>query len=66
MTEPTNTQNKPNPRPVRVDEETGFLYELTGERIVIPGLEPNKILAGLEDEKAGRLYPLDDLVDKES
>lgn len=46
-------------RPVRVDE-TGRLFEMSGEPIVVPGLTPEDILQGIEDERAGRLRSLDD------
>ena len=47
-----------NPRPVRVDEQ-GRLYELNGEPIVVPGLEPEVVRAGLEDIRMGRVRSLD-------
>jgi hypothetical protein len=52
---------KPRPRPVRVEPD-GRLFELTGEQIVFPGLEPEKIRAGLEDVEAGRTRPLEDIL----
>ena len=52
---------RPNPRPVRVDEQ-GRLYEMTGEPIVIEGLEPEKILQGIADELAGRTRPLREII----
>ena len=42
-------------RPVRVDEETGYIYEMSGERYIFPGLEPESILRALADEREGRL-----------
>jgi hypothetical protein len=44
-------------RPVRIDER-GRIFELSGERFVMPGLEPENVLAGLADEQAGRTRSL--------
>jgi len=41
-------------RPIQVDEE-GRLFEMTGERFNMPGLEPADILEALEDMMSGRL-----------
>ncbi len=40
-------------RPIHVDEQ-GRMFEVTGEPIVIEGLEPDKVLQALADEAAGR------------
>ncbi len=45
------------PRPVDVDE-SGQLFESSGEPILIPGLEPEVILDGLAELEAGRLTSL--------
>jgi hypothetical protein len=45
-------------RPVRVDEH-GRIFELSGERFVMPGLEPADVLAGLADAQAGRIRSLE-------
>jgi hypothetical protein len=47
-------------RPVVVDE-SGRLFEMTGEQIVMPGLEPEAILESLEDARAGRMRSLKDI-----
>jgi hypothetical protein len=47
---------RPNPRPVQVDED-GRLFEMTGEQIKMPGLEPADILEALDDFRSGRLVP---------
>lgn len=52
---------RPSPRPVRVDEE-GRLFEMDGTPIVMPGLEPEHILKGIEDERAGRLRSLEEYI----
>jgi hypothetical protein len=44
-------------RPVRIDEQ-GRICELSGERFVMPGLEPADVLAGLADAQAGRIRSL--------
>ena len=49
--------DRPNPRPVRVDS-AGRLCELDGTPIVMPGLEPWRVLASIEDERAGRMRTL--------
>jgi hypothetical protein len=51
----------PKPRPVRVDSE-GRIFEMTGEQITMPGLEPDAVLEALEDERAGRLHSLEDVL----
>ncbi len=51
----------PSPRPVRVDEE-GRLFEMDGTPIIMPGLEPEHILKGLEDARAGRLRSLEEYI----
>ncbi len=52
---------RPNPRPVRVDS-VGRIFELTGEQIVMPGLEPEAVLEGLADFEAGRYRPLEEIL----
>ena len=51
----------PNPRPIRVDER-GRMFEATGEPIIVPGLEPDKVLKGLADASAGRTRPLSEII----
>ena len=48
-------------RPIHVDEQ-GRMFEVTGEPIVIEGLEPDKILEALADEAAGRSRPLREII----
>jgi hypothetical protein len=48
-------------RAVNVDP-SGRIFEITGERFNMPGLEPSDILEALEDERAGRLRPLSEVV----
>jgi hypothetical protein len=48
-------------RPVEVDE-SGRIFERTGERFTMPGLEPTDILEAIEDEHAGRVRPLREIV----
>jgi hypothetical protein len=50
-----------DPRPVRLDA-SGRIFEVTGERFEMPGLEPEAILQALADEQAGRLYPLKQII----
>lgn len=54
-------QPRPNPRPVLVGE-TGVLTEVTGELIVVPGLEPDAVLRGIADATAGRYRPLSEIM----
>jgi hypothetical protein len=51
---------KPTIRPVRVDE-SGRIFEINGEQIVMPGLEPEAILESFEDERVGRMRSLKDI-----
>jgi len=52
---------KTGPRPVLVDDE-GRIMEMNGEPIVIPGLEPERILRGIDDAAAGRVRPLTEII----
>ncbi len=52
---------KGNLRAVRVDD-SGRIFEMTGEELVIPGLEPIKVARGLKDEQAMRLRSLKDII----
>jgi hypothetical protein len=52
---------RPNPRPIRVDEQ-GRMFEMTGEPIIVPGLEPDKVLKGMADDAAGRTRPLSEII----
>ncbi len=52
---------RPNPQPVQVDS-SGRIFDETGKEIVMPGLEPAKILGAFEDERLGRMYSLDEVV----
>ena len=49
-------------RPVRVDEAGRIFYEDTGEQLIMPGLEPETILASLADLEAGRTVPLEQVM----
>jgi hypothetical protein len=48
-------------RPVVVDSD-GRIFEADGERFNMPGLTPGEILEALEDERAGRMRSLKDIV----
>ncbi len=50
-----------SPRPVRIDE-AGRIFELSGERFVMPGLSPDDILQAMDDERAGRKRSLKDVL----
>jgi hypothetical protein len=52
---------RPNPRPVRVEKD-GRIFEDSGEQILMPGLEPARVLEALDDERAGRLHSFDEVV----
>jgi hypothetical protein len=52
---------RPDPQPVQVDS-SGHIFDQTGKEIVMPGLEPAKIVRALEDERLGRMYSLDEVV----
>ncbi len=54
-------KSKPAIRPVMVDE-SGRIFEMTGEQIVMPGLEPEAMLESFEDERAGRMRSLKDII----
>ena len=43
-----------SPRPVRVDE-AGRIFEMSGERMIMPGLGPEDILEGIEGAAAPSL-----------
>jgi hypothetical protein len=49
------------PRPVLVDDK-GRIMEMNGDPIVIPGLEPERILRGIDDAAAGRVRPLMEII----
>jgi hypothetical protein len=51
----------PRVRPVTIDDE-GRIFLDTGEQVVIPGLEPEKVLEGLADDAAGRGRPLREII----
>jgi hypothetical protein len=51
---------RPSPRPVMTDRE-GRIFERTGERLSMPGLEPADILEALEDERAGRVHSFEEV-----
>jgi hypothetical protein len=48
-------------RPVRVDDQ-GRIFEMTGEQIVMPGLEPDTILRALKDARLGRTRSLKEMI----
>lgn len=53
--------SRPNPRPIRIDDQ-GRIFELSGSRFTMRGLEPEVILQGLADAEAGRLIPLSRII----
>ncbi len=46
-----------SPRPVKIDDD-GRIFEMNGEQFIMSGLEPENVLSGLEDERAGRTRSL--------
>jgi len=54
-------KTKGNPRAVRVDD-SGRIFETTGEELAVPGLEPHRVARGLRDEQAGRIRSLKEIV----
>jgi hypothetical protein len=46
---------------VRVDDD-GRIYEMSGEPFNMPGLTPADILESFEDERAGRMRPLKEVI----
>lgn len=50
-----------SPGPVTIDS-AGHVYELTGERAIMPGLGPEQIRRGIEDADAGRTRSLKDII----
>jgi hypothetical protein len=51
---------RPNPRPV-IRNESGQLFEVTGEPIEMPGLDPQSVLLGERQIEAGEVVSLNDL-----
>jgi len=49
---------------VHVDE-SGRIFDASGQPVSVPGLEPAKVNRGLDDESVGRVRPLKDIVDDE-
>ena len=58
---PGKSDPKPSIRPVVVDV-AGQIFEMTGERIVMPGLGPQDVLDAIEDDLNGRTRLLKDIV----
>jgi hypothetical protein len=48
------------PRPVVVDDG-GHIFEVDGKPLIVAGLEPGAVLAGLADLRSGRVRPLKDV-----
>jgi hypothetical protein len=55
------SQSRESIRPVEVDQ-AGRIFELSGARFHMPGLEPAAVLEALEDERAGRTRSLTDII----
>jgi hypothetical protein len=49
------------PSPVTIDSD-GSVYEMTGDRAVMPGLDPARVLRGIKDGNAGRTRSLKDII----
>jgi hypothetical protein len=47
--------------PVTVDE-AGRIFDADGKQVIATGLEPEAILEGLEDVRAGRMRPLKEII----
>jgi hypothetical protein len=56
----TSNSREPH-RPVKVDER-GRIFEMTGERFNMPGLEPADILEAIEDERASHVRSLKEIM----
>jgi hypothetical protein len=54
-------EHRQSPRPVRIDEE-GRIFEVTGERFLMPGLTPDEVREGISDVNAGRTRPLKEII----
>jgi hypothetical protein len=52
---------RPQPQPVRTDEQ-GRVFDMSGEQIVFPGLEPDKVLLAREERRSGRRRSLEEVV----
>lgn len=61
LTRADDEEIRQSTRPVRVDE-AGRIFEMSGEPIIMPGLAPENILKGIEDERAGRLRSLEEYI----
>jgi hypothetical protein len=61
LTRSAGEEIRQSARPVRVDE-AGRIFEMSGEPIIMPGLAPENILKGIEDERAGRLRSLEEYI----
>jgi len=50
-----------SPKPVMIDS-AGNVYEMTGERAIMPGLDPERVLRSVNDANAGRTHSLKDII----
>ena len=65
MMRPRSTKKaRSTTRPVHVDE-SGNIFDASGHPVSAPGLEPEKVSKGLDDESAGRVRSLKDIVPDE-
>jgi hypothetical protein len=51
---PTTSSPRVGIHPVTIDASGRIFYTDTGEQIVTPGLEPERVQRSIEDDKAGR------------
>ena len=49
------------PKPVTIDAG-GHVYERTGERAIVPGLDPGRVAREMGDARAGRTRSLKDII----
>ncbi len=54
-------RSRPSPRPVRVDRQ-GRIFEMTGQRFVMPGLASEDVLRGMADVEARRTKSLEEII----
>jgi hypothetical protein len=43
-------------------DSAGYVYETTGERAIVPGLDPERVIRGMDDARAGRTRSLKDII----
>ena len=50
-----------SPKPVTIDS-AGHVYEVTGERAIMPGIDPARVSRSINDAKSGRTRSLKEII----